>query len=139
MAFFSSFPSGEEFKEIGIDINSKCIFLLELAAVCLAFKTWGEALRGMRVVCYCDNEGAKSCLMTGASSNKIANDLLRIQAANELKTGIVPWIARVPSKSNIADDPSRECMEVLQGFPEAKKTTVSVGSLTEGEKALRFQ
>ena len=70
MAFFSSFPSGEELKEIGIDINSKCIFLLELAAVCLAFETRGEALRGMRVVCYCDNEGVKSCLMTGASSNK---------------------------------------------------------------------
>ena len=59
----------------------------------------------------CDHEGAKSCLMTGASSNRAANNLLRIQAANELKTGIVPWIARVPSKSNIADDPSLRLQE----------------------------
>ena len=28
----------------------------------------------MRVVCYCDNEGAKACLMTGASANAYEQD-----------------------------------------------------------------
>ena len=96
LKFFSVFPSAQELSRIGIDLSSRCIFLLELAAVCLAFKLWGDAFRGARVVCYCDNDGAKACLMTGASSNKAANDLLKLQAAHELKTGIVSWIARVP-------------------------------------------
>ena len=78
-----SFASGQIF-----DLSSRCIFLLELAAVCLAFKLWGDAFRGARVVCYCDNDGAKACLI----SNKAANDLLKLQAAHEKKTGIVPWI-----------------------------------------------
>ena len=84
-------------------------------------------------MCYCDNDGAKACLMTRASSNKAANDLLKLQAAHELKTGIVPWIARVPSKSNVADEPSRELMEELPGFPSAERSTVSVVLLTEGK------
>ena len=50
LRFFSIFPRAEELSELGIDINSRCIFWLELAAVCLAFKAWGDALRGMRVV-----------------------------------------------------------------------------------------
>ena len=107
--------------------------------MCLAFKLWGDAFKGARVVCYCDNDDAKACLMTGASSNKAANDLLKLQAAHELKTGIVPWIARVPSKSNVADEPSRELMEELPGFPNAERSTVSVVLLTEGESSLRFQ
>ncbi|CAE7255146.1 unnamed protein product [Symbiodinium sp. CCMP2592] len=101
LRFFSYFPSSAELAEVGIDLESKCIFLLELAAVCLAFKAWGEALRGMRVVCYCDNEGAKACLMTGASANRVANDLLKHQAAYELKTGI----------------------EALPDFPDAVRST----------------
>ena len=52
--------------------------------------------------------------------------LLKLQAAHELKTGVVPWIARVSSKSNIADDPSRELMEELPGFDSATRSTVSV-------------
>ena len=88
LRFFSVFPSAQELSRIGIDLSSRCIFLLELAAVCLALKLWGDAFRGARVVCYCDNDGAKACLI----SNKAANDLLKLQAAHEKKTGIVPWI-----------------------------------------------
>ena len=113
LRFFSVFPSAQELSRIGIDLSSRCIFLLELAAVCLAFKLWGDAFRGARVVCYCDNDGAKACLMTGASSNKAANDLLKLQAAHELKTGIVPWIARVPEFLQNPMLPTREFCSLL--------------------------
>ena len=60
----------QELSRIGIDLSSRCIFLLELAAVCLAFKLWGNAFKGARIVCYCDNDGAKACLMTGAPNEE---------------------------------------------------------------------
>ena len=120
LRFFSVFPSAQELSRIGIDLSSRCIFLLELAAVCLAFKLWGDAFRGARVVCYCDNDGAKACLM-GASSNKAANDLLKLQAARiEDRDRAMDFGV---SKSNIADEPSREQMEELPGFSSAERST----------------
>ena len=88
IAFFSYFPTGSELSELGMDINSKCIFLLEMLASCLAFKIWAASLKNFNLVLYVDNEGAKSAMIAGSSNNRTANELLKVQARSECQLGL---------------------------------------------------
>ena len=125
VAFFSYFPTGDELSRLGIDVNSKCIFLLEMLASCLAFKIWAASLKGFNLVLYVDNEGAKSAMIAGSSNNRIANEMLKVQARSECQLGRVPWVSCVPSHSNISDHPSREPVSELPGWPGVCKVEVS--------------
>ena len=139
IAFSSYFPTGSELSELGIDINSKCIFLLEMLASCLAFKIWAASLKNFNLVLYVDNEGAKSAMIAGSSNNRTANELLKVQARSECQLGIVPWVSRVPSHSNVSDH-SRELISELPGWPGARKVEVKTSLLEQmGECSKRFQ
>ena len=119
LQFFSWFPEQEDMTMLGIDLGTKCIFLLELLAVCIGFWLWGDIFGGSSLVAFTDNEAAKACLVKGSSAHPIANKLLFCQAVLEVERMCLPWFSRVPSLSNIADGPSRKDGNepLLEGLP----------------------
>ena len=46
------------------------IYELEILPVLVAAVVWGECFRNAQVVCYVDNEGAKSSLLKGTGATK---------------------------------------------------------------------
>ena len=119
LQFFSWFPEQEDMMMLGIDLGTKCIFLLELLAVCIGFWLWGDVFGGSSLVAFTDNEAAKACLVKGSSAHPIANKLLFCQAVLEVERMCLPWFSRVPSLSKIADGPSRKDGNepLLEGVP----------------------
>ena len=89
---------------------------------------------------FVDNEAAKAALTTGSSGNQVANNLLMTLFRTECDMSLVPWISKVPSHSSIADLPSRQLLDSLPGWPEAKRITAKVSDLQhKGSKAVLFQ
>ena len=70
---------------------------------------------------------SKASLISGSSDNKVANDLLKIQARAECDLSL-PYSLSVQndfSHSNIADLPSCELLEFLPEWPKAAVAKVS--------------
>ncbi|CAE7304323.1 unnamed protein product [Symbiodinium sp. CCMP2592] len=80
---------------------------LEAIAVVLAFQLWEEHLKSTECVAYLDNEGARSSLIKGCSSSWSITRICHIFAKTCESHTVLPWLARVPSCSNVADHPSR--------------------------------
>ena len=80
---------------------------LETIAVVLAFQLWSGELSSVECVAYLDNEGARYSLIKGYSASWAITRICHLFAKTcEMNTSL-PWCARVPSCSNIADHPSR--------------------------------
>eukprot|EP00971_Amphidinium_carterae_P329740 6462385-Amphidinium_carterae.1 len=73
-----------------------------------------SVLAGRRVVIYIDNEGARLNLIKGSSSNRDCVSLLKEYFKSEVQSPTLTWFARVPSKSNPADAPSRLQLQGLE-------------------------
>ena len=56
---------------------------------------------------FVDNEGAKYALIKGISENDVVDFFVERFAELEMRFYSNIWICRVPSKSNVADEPSR--------------------------------
>ncbi|CAE7298793.1 unnamed protein product [Symbiodinium sp. CCMP2592] len=80
---------------------------LEAIAVVLAFQLWEEHLKSTECVAYLDNEGARCSLIKGCSSSWSITRICHIFAKTCESHTVLPWLARVPSCSNVADYPSR--------------------------------
>ena len=83
------------------------IFQCEFFAVLVAFKAWGEQLSSRQVVFYVDNEGVRDVLISCNTADPVGSVLLTNVLELEGALAISSWFTRVPSKSNIADNPSR--------------------------------
>ncbi|CAE7233631.1 unnamed protein product [Symbiodinium natans] len=80
---------------------------LESIAVLLLFILAREFLRGKHVMCYLDNEAARITLLKLTSDSEALTLLSNACALLEQELEMIPFYARVPSKSNMADAPSR--------------------------------
>ena len=72
-------------------------------------------------MCFVDNESARSGLIKGSSRNEDSAKIIEEFVGIDLTEHATFWFARVPSASNLADDPSRgREPQVLEGwsFPE---------------------
>ena len=87
--------------------SAQTIAQAELAPALLARLTWPDALRNAEVVHYIDNEGSKFSLIKGYSPSLTCARLLGDIWHEEARLGSLSWFERVPSPSNVADDPSR--------------------------------
>ena len=87
--------------------QSQVIGQAELFPVLLAKLTWAERLKGKRAIYFIDNDAARLGLIKAYSpvlpSLNIIMDCLSWDYANASES----WYSRVPSASNISDDPSR--------------------------------
>ncbi len=90
------------------------IYECEFFAVSVAFDVWAETLQGKQVIFFIDNNAVRDSLIACRSKSNIASHLLEHILPDESDASIISWFARVPSKSNIADDPSRGQTEVLK-------------------------
>ena len=89
------------------DGQSQVIGQAELFPVLVARWTWQEEIAGKRVIYFVDNESARLALVKCYSpvlpSLHIILDCLEFDQCFSSS----PWYARVPTYSNVADDPSR--------------------------------
>lgn len=77
---------------------------------------------------FVDNEGAKFALIKGVSENECVSFLCQCFADTEYKFSLSCWISRVPSFSNLADEPSRnDCDRLsLLGFRDVSADALVV-------------
>ena len=79
----------------------------ELLPVLVARFLFRRRLFGRPLLSLIDNEAAKCALVKSASSNEACAAIVEGVGDCDLVDGVVAWYARVPSPSNLADDPSR--------------------------------
>jgi hypothetical protein len=96
------------------DGKSQVFCQAELLAVPVALKTWEARLAQRDAVFFVDNDPAKDALVHGISSSSHSSELVRFTRLACARLGIGAWYERVPSPSNIADDPSRGEYSVLR-------------------------
>ena len=80
---------------------------LEAIAVVLALQLWSVHLASCECVLYMDNEGARFSLIKGCSAAWSVTKICHVFAVLCEENTTLPWCARVPSCSNVADHPSR--------------------------------
>ncbi|CAE7511598.1 unnamed protein product [Symbiodinium sp. CCMP2592] len=96
------------------------IYELELLPVLIAMQVWGRLSSHQQTVYYLDNEPARIGMIKRAGGTAIADLIISKASALECELGQHAWYARVPSHSNIADDPSRFYFERLHKLGAAR-------------------
>ena len=105
--FFSFELKGEDLVHLNPAGKKTAIFQCEFFAVLVALELWGELLSSRQVVFYIDNDGVRDVLISCNTSDPVGSVLLTKVLEKESACAISSWFTRVPSKSNVADDPSR--------------------------------
>ena len=105
--FFSTCLDDSQLVQLGADAKHTIIFEAELFALILALRVWYQYIDGCQVVCFVDNNSARDVAISGAARNVMGRKLLDYMLRLENSLFLHPWFSRVPSPSNIADDPSR--------------------------------
>lgn len=65
------------------------------------------------MVFYIDNDGVRDALISCTTADPVGSVMLAKVLELEGSLAVSAWLARVPSKSNIADSPSRGDIDVL--------------------------
>jgi len=88
--------------------RTRVIHQAELLPAKLALELWADRLAGRRVIVFIDNAAAEGALVKGASTSEASASIVGQFWEMATKATMDIWIARVPSRSNPADGPSRE-------------------------------
>lgn len=88
---------------------------LEIPPLC-----WGELLSQSLCVFYCENDAARASMIAGRAATLVASELVESFVERETGLQIKPRFARVPTSSNIADDPSRLSEHVVKSLGSTK-------------------
>ena len=119
VAFFSIQLSAEQRNALGAESKKAIIFESELLAMVLAFSVWRSVVGSSSVICFVDNNSSRDVAISGCGRNDVANKLVEFLLKLEMATNVTPWYTRVPTPSNIADDPSRGlCTQLLESGAE---------------------
>ncbi|CAE7311611.1 gpt [Symbiodinium sp. CCMP2592] len=87
----------------------------EAFALVLARRAFKDHLQCRRCVFYVDNDAARYVCIKASSPSRTLLSLACSFYASESHDGVISWLERVPSASNIADLPSRgECAEAAK-------------------------
>ena len=76
----------------------------------------------IRIIHFVDNDSAKSALVTGHTKSKASAALVDIVSFQESKAMSRTWYSRVPSPSNVADNPSRQQFSSLRDWANARES-----------------
>ena len=105
--FFSFELKGDDLRHLNPAGKKTAIFQCEFFAVLVALELWGDILSSRQVVFYVDNDGVRDVFISCNTADPVGSVLLTSVLELEGALAISSWFTRVPSKSNIADDPSR--------------------------------
>ena len=79
----------------------------ELLPVLIAKRLWSDRLLGAKLLVFVDSNPAKFSLVRGTSESQACENIIRCISILDASSTTWSWYSRVPSKSNIADGPSR--------------------------------
>ena len=79
----------------------------ELFPVLVAKNTWSHLISGRAVLWFIDNNSSLAAVIRSYSPVLENYELLVINARLDVELQAMHWYTRVPSKSNLSDDPSR--------------------------------
>ena len=92
------------------EASANPIYELELLPVLVAYLCWRQHLVSCQTVFYLDNDAARAGLTKALGATQHAEAIVHEIMSLESETRNKPWYGRVPTASNISDDPSRmEC------------------------------
>ena len=111
--------------------------LVELYGAVVALRHWRPQLCGERVIVFIDNWPTLDVLIKGAAFVPLWRELLLVLEDPLESEPTLCWFARVPSKSNIADGPSRADLGELR--PWSLRIDKPVCPLTGQKLASFFQ
>ena len=95
---------------MGHGTKGTIIFEAELLALWAAVKIWHERFKNSMLVVYVDNDALRGAYAASTTRAGFVGKLLESLNLIEEEFNIHVWVARVPTKCNIADSPSRfEC------------------------------
>ena len=80
----------------------------ELLAIAVGLSTFDHLITGKTVVLFSDNAGAERCTAGGSAKAADHNQIVHAVWLQAFTQRFHLWVKRVPTKVNIADDPSRE-------------------------------
>ena len=113
--FFSERMSEMLLQKVNVTGRKTIIFECEFWAILCAMYIWKRFLSGCNVVVYTDNDGVRDSLIACHCSSENAMPILDACIRMESSLGWNVWYNRVPTESNVADDPSRlETSELQQ-------------------------
>ena len=105
---------GQQLSRLNPDTKKTIIHECEFLAVAIALETWKSHFKAKQIVCFIDNNAVRDSLISAKANGNIASSILDRVLSVESDNGLMIWFARVPSKSNTADDPSRGCNVLLE-------------------------
>ena len=92
------------------ETSANPIYELELLPVLVAYLCWRRYLVNSQTVFYLDNDAARAGLTKALGATQHAEAIVHQIMSLESQFRNKPWYGRVPTASNISDDPSRlEC------------------------------
>ena len=115
---------------LGELVKKQIIFEAETLSAVVAFVLWKQRFANKRCILFVDNEGTKFSLLRGSSDNSTVDLLAGLFAEHETSVHTITWFARVPSKSNFADHPSRNDVS-LPFFKSATDVSASASIVLE--------
>lgn len=83
------------------------IYEVETLAILVAILLWGAMVEHAQVVFYLDNDASRSGFIRGSGATEAADTMIRSFCQLENALNLRSWFSRVPSHSNLGDDPSR--------------------------------
>ena len=114
--FFSGNLTKHHVELLNPKSSKTIIFECEFLAVLIACKAWAKEVAGSQLVVFIDNNALRDSLISCDTSNATASVILKaiLQLEDDVKA--LAWYTRVPSPSNIADDPSRQDCAFLRSL-----------------------
>ena len=105
--FIEETPEQPILEALGHESKGTIIFEAEMFALLLALRKWKDYFSGRQLVAYVDNDAVRCAVASSSGHSGVAGKMIReINGIEEMVSALL-WIARVPSRSNISDDPSR--------------------------------
>ena len=99
-------------KKVNVTGRKTIIFECEFWVILCAMYSWKQFLSGCNVLAYIDNDGARDSLIACHCSSQNALPILDACIRLEPTLEWNVWFNRVPTESNVADDPS--CLEISE-------------------------
>ena len=80
----------------------------------LSLWVWEHLLKHACVFVFIDDEAAKACWIAGFAQSQTAQRVIHNGTMNEAAIDLLPFFTRVPTHSNLGDDPSMELFDELE-------------------------
>ena len=89
----------------------------ELLPVNMAKEVWSRSFINRAAIWFLDNDSARYGLISGSSRVPVSSSLIFDAWQCDAERGTLSWYARVPTRSNVADGPSRLEFSMMRAWP----------------------